>query len=1176
MASIQMTKNQQTAVDASGCPLLVSAAAGSGKTAVLSERALRLLTKEDPISADRLVIVTFTTAAAEEMRRRISDKLSDAVRSHPNDPNLRRQQMLLARAQISTIHALCASLVRNHFAELGLPGDMHIGDTARLNILRKEAAEETLLSHYESEDESFLSLIEYYCADRNDSVLIDLMLRIYSYIRSFAFPKEWLSNAADMYEKELRTSEWVKELCKGVCDGASYAALLVEKALDEMAGSDLFQKYAPAFQDDLSFFKSVCAAAQQEDIDSVAGIFSSHKKARLASVRKPEDPDFVDQMKAIRKETYRIVDGQMTSLLDANESVFPIARHEKDCQILLPQIRTLFSLIEELYERIEEKKRAENLLDFSDLEHFSVRLLAKKTDAGAVPTPLALSLRETIDELMVDECQDISEVQDTIFRMLSKDETNLFMVGDVKQSIYRFRQAMPELFIRRREQYEMYPPKTDTGGLVLLEKNFRSRDVVCEMTNGIFSQIMKKHTAEIEYNESEYLVPSASYFENSEAVCEVLIADGAEEEGGETLSSVEREANMIARKIRALYESRYPVKDGEKTRPCRFGDIAVLMRSPRSTGEVFANAMRKAGVPCLSTADSAFFTSYEVAVVRAFLRVAENPLDDVSLVSAMLSPIGGFDADQVTAVRLVRKDAPLYTALFAAAEEEENIRCKMLLDQIDSIRQKSLSDGVHAAILELYLRTDFPKLVYAFGDGEKKEENLKQLLKIAEQFESFSSGGLTGFLHYLDRAEESGVTFDGAKTVDAHTDSVRILSIHASKGLEFPICIVATCAKRFSDQDLKRDCQMNASLGFAMKTFVRSELRGYVSLPMAAIRSKNRRELIAEEMRLFYVALTRAKEKLIFSMCEKNVEAKLLRAALRAVSDCPHEYEICGAQSFSDWIYSVLLRQPQNVFGDLQPSIFVPRTKNQLPVRVTIDSVNFVDKTETQTPVMASADGAVCNLLKDRFQFVYPDALLSILPVKVTATEIAKQESSQITLSERPRFLMEAGLTAAERGTALHAFMQFADYAAAFSDLEAEISRLREKQYLTKEQCEVLNRRAIRHFFSSKLYDRMCHARFLKREYSFLYEVSPALIVNEAKDITEPIMLQGIADCVFEEEDGIVIVDYKTDYVTEESELQNRYAMQLAIYKKAIASQFSLPVKECLLYSLHLGREINV
>ena len=1176
MAAIQMTKNQQTAVEASGCPLLVSAAAGSGKTAVLSERALRLLTKEHPVSADRLMIVTFTTAAAEEMRRRIADKLSDAVRSHPKDANLRRQQMLLARAQISTIHALCASLVRDHFAELGLPGEMRIGDTARLDILRKEAAEEVILSHYEAEDASFLSLVEYYCADRNDSILADLMLRLYTYIRSFAFPKAWLSDALSMYEADLRTSEWVKELCIGVCDSASYAVFLMKKALDEMAGSNLFEKYAPSFQDDLAYFESVYAAAEQNDLDAVAGLSSSHKKAKLAPARAPIDPDFADQMKTLRQEAYKAVDGQLALLFDAEESTFPLERHEKDRQILLPQIRTLFSLTEELYEKIDEKKRVENLLDFSDLEHFSVQLLARKTEKGIMPTPLALSLRETVDELMVDECQDISEVQDTIFRMLSKDEKNLFMVGDVKQSIYRFRQAMPELFISRRERYEPYPPKTDTGALILLEKNFRSRDVVCEMTNGIFSQIMKKHTAEIEYDESEYLVPGASYFEHPEAVCEVLIADGTEDDEGETVSSMEREADMIAKRIRALYESRYPVKDGDSTRPLRFGDIAVLMRSPRNTAEVFANAMRKAGIPCLSTANDAFFTAYEVAVVRAFLRAAENPLDDVSLVSVMLSPIGGFDADQVTAVRLLRKDAPLYTALFAAATEEENVRCKTLLERLDLIRQKSLSDGVHAAVLELYLRTELPKLVYAFGDGEKKEENLKQFLQIAKQFEEFSSGGLTGFLHYLDRAEESGVTFDGNKTLDAHIDSVRILSIHASKGLEFPICIVASCAKRFSDQDLKRDYQMNASLGFSMKTYVRSELRGYVSLPMAAVRSKNRRELVAEEMRLFYVALTRAKEKLIFSMCEKNAASKLSRAALMAVSACPHAYEVCRAKSYSDWIYSVLLRQPQNVFGDLQPSIFVPRTDKQLPVRVTIDSARGANEEEAQMRVSALPDDQMCALLKERIAFSYPDAVLPTLPVKVTATELSKQEADTIRLSERPRFLMDAGLTPAERGSALHAFMQFADYTAAASDLETEIARLCEKQYLTQAQCDALNRRAIGRFFSSKLYERMCHAQFLKREYSFIYEVSPELVAKEAHKIKEPIMLQGIADCVFKEEDGIVIVDYKTDYVTEESELRERYAMQLSIYKEAIAAQFSLPVKECLLYSLHLGRAIDV
>ncbi len=1180
MADVRFTKNQQDAIDVSGNGILVSAAAGSGKTAVLTERAIRLLTGEKPVSADKLIIVTFTTAAAEEMRRRIAQKLNDRLLADPQNEWLRSQQLMLPRARISTIHSLCANLIRTHFELLGLPGEMRIADSVELDVLIKETVEEVFSRRYDAEDQSFFDLHTYYCGSAGDKRLAELVIRLYEYIRSFAFPMHWLEKAEEalLDTAPIIESEWVKSLLSRWEEAFSFIKALTEQAITEMSGSDLYEKYGPAFSDDLVFFTALSGAAQKGDADKIGELLQSHAKQRLGVMRKPSDPDLQNRVKDSRSKAYDILENETKAFFDADISAFPAARHEADRAYMAPFVKTLFSLVRETDELLYEKKIARGVIDFSDLEHMTVKLLATEQNGIAVPTALAQELAAECEEIMVDECQDISEVQETIFCMLSKREKNLFMVGDVKQSIYRFRQAMPELFIARKDRYAPYNGTVcETGNAIILEQNFRSRKEVCDVTNAVFTQLMTRSVGDIDYTGGELLVPGLPYPKGEDMEPEFCVVDCSEES---EMGASEREARFLAAKIRQMVDSRFQVTDKDGPRACRFSDFAVLLRSTKGKSEVYADAMRKAGVPCLAAVADTFLDAYEVAVMRNLLRVTDNPMLDVALVSVMMSPIGAFDADDVARIRLLGgKEKALYLSLCEDTDAKSVAFCELL----NTLRTAASSQGISDILRLAYAKTAFSSLVYALGEGEKKEANLKRLLRAAEQYESYASEGLAGFLRHLDRAQESGASFDGGNNpLVANTDSVRVLSIHASKGLEFPICIIADCAKPFNMMDLNTDVQMGAKLGFALKNIERDLLKNYAGLPFAAIRMQSKRELLAEEMRILYVAMTRAREKLIFVMNTTDFDRKLERIALTAVGEKPHPYEVLSANSYADWLLSAFLRLPSciRLRGRLAAGE-VRTAQYDTEVRVTICGADEEPEEAAVRSFEEKADPVLEVVLRERFAYEYPDTTRTKLPVKVSVTEIAKSkhalEETQ-TLAVLPRFLTPQGLTPAQRGTVLHTFMQVADHAAASADLESEITRLVERQYLTQNEADALNRRKIAAFYKSDLYRRMCSAKRVLREHPFIYEIPAKELHTKAGDILpdEPILLQGIADCLLFEEDGITIVDYKTDYVNDASILKDRYYDQLRIYRGVMEKSFGLPVKQCLLYSLHLEKEIEV
>lgn len=1179
MAKLEFTPHQREAIEAQGGSLLVSAAAGSGKTAVLTERVIRLLTGERPVEADRLVVVTFTVSAAEEMRSRISGRLAERIAAEPANEQLLNQQLLLSSAKICTIHSLCSSLIQENAQSLGLPDMPRIVEEADLAVIKANALEEVFEECYSGEDEAFRMLVEFTCI-RNDRPLSEMVLALYDYIRSFAFPLDYLDRALSFYEESssMSGSVWGRSVCGHLSSALSYCVGILKNCMEEMSVDDaVSEKYGSAFSHDAEQFSYIEQLVRQGRLDEAAACAKQVERIGLSPVKNYSSRGFLDYLQGRRKKVYEVFEDIRERFLSYTGEDFA-----DDVSKLAFHCRTLFRVTRRLYEKIEEKKREEEVLDYSDLEHLALSLLVEETPDGRQKSAVARGLSERYEEIMVDECQDINEVQNLIFTLLSRDETNLFMVGDVKQSIYRFRKAMPQLFMEKRKSYSRYHPDIHTlqsKETILLETNFRSRREVCDMVNFVFSQLMTEEVGEVRYTEEEELVPGAVYPDYAEACPEIHILDYSRDSEEDKAVA---EARYIAGRIREMVDSGYQVASKTGLRHCTYRDFAILLRSHKSKAPIYAGELEAAGVPCYSESSEGYFDSYEVMVMLNLLRVIDNPLLDVPLLSVLMSPMFSFPADKITEIRLAKRNVPFYTALLLRGEQGDEA-CRSFAETLRGFRQKAATERVDTLIQEIYETTDFLSLACVMAGGGERDANLRLLLTYAERYEGFGANGLSGFLRYINRIIDSGGDFTVANTVSAGSDAVRILSIHKSKGLEFPICILADCGKKFNKQDLNGRFQMNASLGFSMKITDAENLKSYKSLPFEAIRLKTERESISEEMRVLYVAMTRAKEKLILVLTLPHAQAKLQSAAdARASASKPPPYEVFRAQGFDGWLLCALIAHP--AFEEIRRQIGrggLPSVPASFPMRAFLAPLSSEarEASEVQRVFTAASSKELSRELAGRIHFQYPFAELTGLPAKLTVTQIAKAaRAEKITLEKRPAFLQSKGLTPAQRGTILHSFMQFADFERAERDLAGEVERLVVQKFLTREEAGALNLPKITAFLHSPLYHRMKNAQKLYREYKFLYfvragEVEPEISPEFAQ--TE-ILIQGIADCLLFEPEGIVIVDYKTDYENDPSVLAERYYDQLRIYRDAMEQAFSLPVKQCLLYSLHLEREIEI
>ena len=1169
------TQGQLDAIQARGGTLLVSAAAGSGKTAVLVQRVIERITDpENPIDADRLLVVTFTKAAAAEMRGRIAAEISRLLEADPFSTHLQRQQLLLTRAHISTVDSFCSDLVRQNFFKIGVSPDVRILDESEISILRAETAEETLEEFYAKGDQEFYNFVESFSAGRDDAAVAVTVGRLYDFVRSHPFPKRWLAEKETLYETSDSAAEtvWGKTILGFAEDAVDYCAALAKDSLEQMNGDEaLSAAYGDAFRSDLVGLDALHEAVVRKNWDRLLSLSENFSWQKLKTLRGRGDDPLKNRVAAARKEVKATV-AKLASLLGA-----PDSQCREDIARLRPIVKKLFEVTLCFSENLDKKKQERRAADFSDLEHWALRLLVRERENGGYErTSEAKELSDSFDEIMVDEYQDTNETQDLIFNAVSRDGNNLFMVGDVKQSIYSFRQAMPQIFLEKRRRFPLYDrQKNEYPACVVLGQNFRSRSGVTDAVNFVFRQLMSRQTGELDYTASEELVPGASYPPLQEPAAELDVINLSDDGDKDAIAA---ESHRIAEVIYGMMDGTPRIADRGTMRPVVYRDFCVLLRSANRPAHDYVRELNALGIPAWADTAGGFFEAYEVGIALSLLQVIDNPSQDIPLLSVMMSPVYGFTADDMAKIRISARKGRLYPAV-AAAAKAGNAKAADFLEQVEEFRTLSAAMPADRLIRTAFEKTGLFEIVQAMPNGELRLANLRLFLEYAKRYESSGSGGLSGFLRFLDRMRRSSGDLSAATSLTESANVVRVMSIHRSKGLEFPVCIVAGCARRFNRESPSVLLHPELGLGARLKdeTGVR-----YNTMPRAAVSLELTRDEMSEELRVLYVAMTRAKDKLVLLATLSDAEKTLSKLALRLTPEARIQpYVVRSASSIADWLLLCALRHPDGralrSAAGASEDIVVP-AKEKWEIRLIRPESEMKEDTQPEPIPAAKPDPALEERLSDEMDYVYPYAALNGVCAKEAVSALVGEKfEARYAATARPAFLGEKGMTPAERGTALHAYLQFADYERAADDPRGELERLVSEKYITPAQAQAVDLARAETFFAGPLMKRIAASPHSEREVRFNAEIPAGRVKPELEPpmSEERIVLQGAADLLFEENGGLVLVDFKTDHVKGPEELWNRYRGQLEFYRDAFEQSTGKKVKECLLYSFSLGRTVT-
>lgn len=1163
----EWTKEQLDAITARGGDILVSAAAGSGKTAVLAERVARLIADPaDPVDADRLLVVTFTNAAASEMKIRIAAALEEQIRLRPQDGRLARQRLLLDCARISTIHSFCISLVRENFHALGLPADIRVADEREMDLLRRRTAGEVLSARYEAAQPGFFDLVELLTPAGRDDSLADTLLGVYDFVRNHPFYRDYLKELAGDYAdgRPFGETAWCGVLRRYGAQAAEYCVAQTDAALSLCEGDATLQKaYAPALRRDRDFLSRAGEVFAQGDWDGCVEQAERIAFDRLGAARGEYDRAAAEAVKARRGEVKAIAS-------ELRDDVFLMRERDyaEDMEKLRPVALELFGLVAELDDRLRAAKLERSLMDFGDLEHYALALLYD-TDGGQ-PRPSALSkeIAGGYREVLIDEYQDTNEIQEKIFSALAAGGARLFMVGDVKQSIYRFREARPEIFLAKKESYAPY----GQGGFparVALGANFRTRREITGFVNYFFTLAMNRDVGEMDYGPEDRLTARADYDYGSVLPVELALLDPP---AGTELT----EAQYVAAEVRRLMDGGFRVREGGGTRPLRPGDVCVLLRSPRSRAEDYAEALSELDVSCRAEKQAGFLDARETAAVVSYLKILANPLLDLELAGVLSSPMYSFSSETLAAVRAGKPKDRLFLAVRAAAGEDR--ACARFLADYDALRQLSMTLPVSELIRRICGLTDLGEKTRAMPSGVSREQNLRLLIEYAADYESGSGGDAGGFVQYLCDLERYGCDLPAA--APAGEDAVRVMSVHRSKGLEFPVVFFAGCAQPFNLREKVWGSALNPDLGFGCILRDNERMLWHKTLPLAAITVENRRRALSEELRILYVAMTRAREKLYLVGSDPGL-ALLSEAARQPLEG--GRLSPFGARRAScalRWLASAAVRH-----ADFDPALLdEPAAPSPLSEgRLHVSHVTGLARTQAAPAAQEAAapppDPQVVEALRAAAAWRYPHLEDTVTPAKLAVSDIAEAPThAEYAFVRRPKLLAARSLTPAERGIAAHRFMQFCDFAAAASDVEGEIARLVSERYLAPEEAAGIDRATVAAFFSSGIGRRALSADRLCREIRFRREITPQELssVDPSLVIAAPTVIQGVADCVVIERGRGTVVDYKTDIVADPGLLCSRYAAQLRLYRFILEGQLGLPVDGMLIYSFHLRKEIAV
>lgn len=1167
----EWTKEQRDAIVSRDGTILVSAAAGSGKTAVLVQRVIeRLKNEEKPCSADRLLIVTFTRAATAQMKERIYRELNSEIKRDPSNEHLKRQIIMLPFANISTIDSFCNDIVRENFHSLDIAPDYKILDSSQLALMRDDAVSAVLDELYSENSPELAELVGLTANGADDSATADLIVQLYECSVAFARPSEYLDALRNVYKDDLppAKSAWGRTIIDYARDALDYCILLCGKSQKAVAEDEVVsEKYGSGIADMLFRLEELKSVVENGSWDEIKSTLTNVKfggLGRLPSKYSSVQSELVKSNRKIITEQIK----KLGTLFCSTES-----ENQDDMRYLYPVVNKLIEAVKRYGEVLNSEKKRINGYDFSDICHFALDLLVWYDEDGTPHrTELAEGFSEKFEEILVDEYQDVNDMQNTLFWAVSRDDGNLFTVGDVKQSIYRFRQAMPEIFLNRRASLADYHDG-NYPARITLDKNFRSRVGVTENINFLFSQIMSENVGSVEYDEREALKSGAAYDECDFPEAELYVLGDMEEKVAR-----DTEAQFIAEKIREIIKSGMTVKGSDGPRAVSYRDFCILLRSAgNGRADIYAKALAENGIPSYVATKTGFFASHEISMMLSLMRVTDNPLRDVPLLAVMMSPIFGFTADELALMRIKERKIPIYHCVRQAADNGDE-KCQRLLDMLNTLRMLSSTLPCDRFLEEAYELTGFKSVALAMKDGSQRNANLNMLVEYAAKYEESGKRGLSGFIRFIDRIQERKSDLECAADVSETADVVQIMTIHKSKGLEFPICILADLNARFNEDFTKSSVAYHPQLGLCFERRDPKRKCKFATVGKNAINIEEKRAGRSEEMRVLYVAMTRAKERLICVTRYDNPQKKLAAFAAELGDEkklCP--FALLSKSSMADWIMLGFLRHPDAaaLWGNSSPSLLKAERKMHFEL---IDSLNEPEKIENET-VSASADEALIEKIRERAEYRYPYAVLANVAAKTSPSELeASYASAQKIATEKPQFLSANGMNSANKGTATHKFMEFYDYTAEGLDVDGQIETMLQKHYLTPDEAQVLERDKLKKFFNSDIAARIKRSPLLLREKKVTVGIAVGELYPQLAEIDggEMIVVQGYVDCAFEEDGELIIVDYKTDRRVDDEELRRRYKNQLKMYEYALSRCTGKRVRETVIYSFELGRAVNL
>lgn len=1125
------------------------------------------------------------------MREKILEAIYKKIEENPEDENLQKQVILLNKASISTIHSFCLDVIKNNFYEIDVSANTRIADDSEILLLQQEVIDDLFEEKYEEEDSNFIKLIKTYTKYNQDEVLKDLLLRVYSYIQASPFPEEWLEEQIEKLNIEDGTNfsdtVWGKIITENANQILEDSILKLQNIRTKMTCFPELDKFTAKIEDDIDKYTYI--QNNLSDWDTAVEAINTLKNAMWTKDQKITN-DLKDEAKDVRESTkdeFKKVKKLMNC--SSEEAV-------QDIKYMYPILKMLKDLILEFSQKFYQRKREKNIMDFSDMEHLALKILVKKDENGnIVKSEIAKKYENKFEEIAIDEYQDSNLVQEYILTSVSRGN-NIFMVGDVKQSIYKFRQARPKLFLDKYDSYKLEPVNGEDRKIQLF-KNFRSRSNILDFTNLVFEDIMSRELGNIEYNQDEYLNLGANFEEiqNQDYKTELEILDLSEEnddiwktdeeeteEEQEKVEDVVLEARFVARKIKELIDSKYQIID-KKTgrRDIQYKDIAILLRTSSGVANVYEKEISELEIPVYSDSSSQYLQSVEIETIMSLLRIINNPMQDIPLVTVMRSPIGNFTDNELIEIRMADRNSSFYEALLKSDLEKAHRFLSLLKELREDEEYMSLDEW----IWNIYTKTGYMNYVNLMPNGALRVSNLRMLFERAKQYEEASFKGLYNFINFIDKIKFNQEDLKAAKIIGENENVVRIMTIHKSKGLEFPVVILAGVGKQFNFRDLNGKILLDQDLGMGPQYIDSDRYIEFKTLAKKALAIKAKNEAISEEMRILYVALTRAKEKLIIVGRQKDVNKKMsekqkLLEIYSTIDDNKiNPYLLQKYKTYLDWLELIYLKEGVANTKNLFTVNINKREKTSVKIENEVEDISKKIIEESNK----NNDEQEKEKIKEILNWQYKHQSIEGIPTKTSVSKLKEKREQEVQITQEPKFINEEAktkLTGAQKGTLIHLCLQKMKETEEYNleKITELIEELKDKEIITEIEVQNIDKEKLLEYTNSQLWTELKQAKEIHKEHPFYINIKASRIYNQInKEDDEDILVQGVIDLFFiDKDDKLILVDYKTDYVQNENELVEEYKGQLDLYKEALEQSLNKKVDKMCIYSVYLNKLIEI